>query len=142
MKILIIGGSGKIGKLFNFKNSKTFHKNKVKNGIKFNLIKDNIVYQLKKYNINKVVILSAISDPDICLKNKKYSNIINVEKTIQLIDILINKNIYFIFFSSEYIFDGKIGNYSEKSKTVQIIFTENKKLIVENYIKKKLKTFL
>ena len=142
MKTLIIGGSGKIGKLFNFKNSKkTFHKNKVKNGIKFNLIKDNIVYQLEKYNINKVVILSAISDPDICLKNKKYSNIINVEKTIQLIDILINRNIYFIFFSSEYIFDGKIGNYSEKSKAKPNNLYGKQKLIVENYIRKNTKNF-
>ena len=142
MKILIIGGSGKIGKTFNLKNSKkTFYKNRVNNGIKFNLMKDNINIQLKKYKINRVLILSAISDPDICLKNKKYSNLLNVKKTIKLIDILINKNIYFIFFSSEYIFDGKTGNYSEKSKTVPNNLYGKQKLIVENYIKKKTKNF-
>ena len=47
MKILIIGGSGKIGKTFNLKNSKNFYKNRVNNGVKFNLMKDNINIQLK-----------------------------------------------------------------------------------------------
>ena len=142
MKILIIGGSGKIGKSFNFKNSKkTFYKNSIKNGIKFNILKDNINIQLEKYKIDRVVILSAISDPDYCLKNKRYSNILNVKKTIELIDILIRKNIYFIFFSSEYIFDGKKGSYSEKSKANPNNLYGKQKLIVENYINKKTKNF-
>ena len=119
MKILIIGGSGKIGKSFNFKNTKkTFYKNKIKNGIKFDLINDDINILLKKYNINSVILLSAISDPDTCLRKKNYSNKLNVERTKKLIDILIKQKIYFIFFSSEYIFDGKKGNYSEKSKAI------------------------
>ena len=54
------------------KNSKkTFFKNKIKNGIKFNLINDDINSLLKKYNIDRVILLSAISDPDICLRKKK-----------------------------------------------------------------------
>ncbi len=142
MKILIIGGSGKIGKSFNFKNSKkTFYKNKIKNGIKFDLIKDDINILLEKYNINKVILLSAISDPDICLKNKRYSNNLNVKKTKKLIDILIKKNIYFIFFSSEYIFDGKKGNYSENSRAIPNNLYGKQKLNVENYIRKKAQNF-
>lgn len=142
MKILIIGGSGKIGKSLNFKNTKkTFFKNKIKNGIKFNLINDDINFLLKKYNINRVILLSAISDPDICLRKKSYSNKINVEKIKKLIDILIRKKIYFIFFSSEYIFDGKKGNYTETSKTIPNNLYGKQKLRVENFIRKKAKNY-
>jgi dTDP-4-dehydrorhamnose reductase len=142
MKILIIGGSGKIGKSFNFKNTKkTFYKNKIKNGIKFDLINDDINILLKKYNINRVILLSAISDPDTCLRKKNYSYKLNVEKTKKLIDILIKQKIYFIFFSSEYIFDGKKGNYSEKSKAIPNNIYGKQKLQVENFIRKKAKHY-
>ena len=71
MKILVVGGSGKIGRSFNFKNTKkTYFKNKIKNGIKFDIIKNNINVILEKYEINRVILMSAISDPDICFKNK------------------------------------------------------------------------
>ena len=142
MKTLIVGGSSKIGKSLIIKNSKkTFFKNKIKDGIKFNLIKDNIESLLEKFDINRVILLSAISDPDVCLKKKKYSYEINVQKTKKLIDVLIKKKIYFIFFSSEYIFDGKKGNYSENSIAIPNNLYGRQKLIVENYIRKKTKDY-
>ena len=51
--------------------------------------------------------LSAISNPDECYNNKAYSNLINVIKNKKIIDCAIKKNIYFIFFSSEFIFCGE-----------------------------------
>ena len=74
MKVLIVGGSGKIGKFFKNSNKNyffTYFKNKIPNGIKFDLSSDNVSSLIKKYNINKIVLLSAISDPDECYKNKK-----------------------------------------------------------------------
>ena len=71
MKSLIIGGSGKIGKLLSFKDTfKTYYNNKINKGIKFNLISDKILPILKRLKINRVLILSAMSDPDECLKKK------------------------------------------------------------------------
>ena len=56
MQSLIIGGSGKIGKSLNYKHSKkTFYKNKIKNGIRFNLINDDINLLIEKYKINRVI---------------------------------------------------------------------------------------
>ena len=142
MRSLIIGGSGKIGKSLNYKHSKkTFYKNKIKNGIRFNLINDDINLLIEKYKINRVILLSAISDPDICLKKKNYSNKLNVDKTKKLINILIKKKIYFIFFSSEYVFDGKTGNYRENSKIKPNNLYGKQKFIIENYIKRKTKNF-
>ena len=100
MKTLIVGGSSKIEKSLIIKNLKTFLKNKIKDGIKFNLIKDNIESLLEKFDINRVILLSAISDPDVCLKKKKYSYELNVQKTKKLIDVLIKKKnlLYLLFF--------------------------------------------
>ena len=138
MKSLIIGGSGKIGKSLQYNHAiKTYNKNKIKNGIKFNLIKDDVNLLLEKYKIDRVVLLSAISDPDKCLKKKKYSNLLNVTKTKKLIDILCKKKIYFIFFSSEYIFDGDRGNYNEKSIPKPKNLYGKQKLLIEKYIRKK-----
>jgi len=144
MKTLIIGGSGKIGSyLINKKNSiiHTYHKNRVKNGIKFDIIKDDISKIIFRYNVSSVVFLGAISDPNICFKNKEYTNKLNVEKTIKILDFLIKKKIYFIFFSSEFIFSGNKGNYTEKNIAKPNNEYGKQKLKVENYIKKNAKKF-
>jgi len=142
MNTLIIGGSSKIGKYFKSKNYlKTFYKNNFKNGIYFNLFKNDLSNILTKHNVKKILLLSAISDPDECCKKKKLSNKINVIYTKKLIDQIIKKNIYFIFYSSEYIFDGLKGNYSEKSIAKPNNLYGKQKLKLEIYIKKKTKKF-
>ena len=139
MRTLIIGGSGKIGKFFNKSNKNfllTYYKNKIRNGIKFNLCKDNISSLIKKYNINKIVLLSAISDPDECFKHKKKSHLINIKYTKNLISKIKDKNIHLIFISTEFVYSGQKGNYSENSITSPINIYGKQKLIIENYIKK------
>ena len=81
MRILILGSSGKIGKHFITDQKKyihTYYRNKIRGGVKFNIKKDNIKKLIKKFSINKAVILSAMSDPDYCYKNKKKSYELNV----------------------------------------------------------------
>ena len=57
-------------------------KNKIPNGIKFDLSSDNVSSLIKKFNINKIILLSAIGSPDECFKNKKKSHSINVKYTL------------------------------------------------------------
>ena len=108
MKTLIIGASGTIGKyLLEFGNINyiyTYNKRKIRKGIYFDICKNNIDKLCKKSSINKIVLLSAISDPGECYKNKKYSNLINVIKTKKIIDYMIKENIYFIFFFNRIYF--------------------------------------
>ena len=134
MKTLIIGGSGKIGSyLVNKKKNiiHTYFKNKIYKGIKFNIIKDDISRILNKHKISSVIFLSAISDPDICYKRKKYSRLLNVQKTKKILEKLIKKKIYFIFFSSEFIFAGNKGNYRV---LVEAGIKFNNFLLENNYI--------
>ena len=85
--------------------------------------------------------LSAISDPNYCFKYKIKSRNINVKKTIKILNYLIKKKIYFIFFSSEFIFNGKKGSYKENDKKNPVNEYGKQKLEVENYILKNAKSF-
>ncbi len=145
MKTLIIGSSGKISKVFKdvYLNKKkyiftTSKKKLVKKGtIFFDITKSNIIPILKKKNINKVIIFSAISNPEECKLKKKLSYNINVKYTKKLIKDLLSLNVYFIFFSSEYVFNGLKGNYTEKSKINSNMIYGKHKIEIENYIKSK-----
>ena len=85
--------------------------------------------------------LSAITEPDECAKNKAHSNNLNVIMTKKLINKIINRNIYFIFISSELIFSGKKGNYKEEDKAKPVNLYGKQKLLVEEYLKKNYHNF-
>jgi dTDP-4-dehydrorhamnose reductase len=143
MKYILIGGSGKIGRYFLKKKNIlfTYNKKKINNGIKFNLLTNDFEKIIKKDNFSSAVILSAYSEPDFCKKYLKKSRLVNVIKTKKLIDVLIKNNIYFIFFSTEFIFDGKRGNYKENSVAKPINVYGKQKLEIEKYIQKKTQNY-
>ena len=144
MNNLIIGASGKIGSYYNqrtklknniFISRKKDNKNKF---IKFDFEKENFKKFLKKKKISKVIIFTAISDPLKCKINKKESHKVNIILIKELINILIKENIYFIFFSSEYIFFGRDKVlYKENSKPNSRMLYGKQKIEIENYLKKK-----
>ncbi len=126
MKTAIIGASSYIGKnLIDFYRLRypdcvgTYFKNKK------NL--KNIFFDLKNSNINNlklyerghksVIISAAIPDIDFCEKNPNLSYKINVEGTLKAINELVKTPIKIIFLSSDYVFDGKKGSYSENDMT-------------------------
>ena len=145
MNTLIVGSSGKIGIHFlkkKFKNFLyTYNSNKFENGIKFNILKDDINLIIKKHNVSKIILLSAISDPDICFKKKKYSNEINIIKTIKIIKECIKKNIYIIFLSSEFVYDGQKKKYLETNKLFPKNLYGKQKKKVEFFLKKNCKNY-
>ncbi len=144
MNNLILGASGKIGSYL-IKNDRsilyTYNSKKIKGGIKFNFLKNNISKLIKNKKINAVILLGAVSDPNICYKKKNLTNKINVLSTIKILKELIKKDIYFIFFSSEFVFNGKKKNFSEKDKAKPINIYGKQKLKVEKFIIKNAKKY-
>ena len=69
------------------------------------------------------------------------TNKINVLSTIKILKELIKKDIYFIFFSSEFVFNGKKKNFSEKDKAKPINIYGKQKLKVEKFIIKNAKKY-
>lgn len=139
---LILGSSGKIGSYYmilskiknNFYTSRKGFKSKYS---KFNFTKDSINKLYKKIKFQNCVIFSSISDPSVCVNKSIYSHKVNVIKMRKLIDFFIKKNIYFIFFSSEYIYSGTNAIYTESSITKTKMIYGKQKIAVENYIKKR-----
>ena len=143
MSILLIGSTGFIGKYYStntrFHNVFETSREKKRKYIKFDITKNSIEEIINLYNIKKVVFFVSISNPDKCEAQKDYSTLVNVTKTKQILNFLIKKNIYFIFFSSEYVFDGKKGNYKENSKKKSNLLYGKQKIAVENYLRTKKK---
>ena len=144
MNNLIISSSGKIGSYYSQRSKLSNNiftsrkKINVKGFLKINFNKKTFLNTLEKNNISKAVIFTAISDPFACVTNKKISHKINIVLIKKIIDLLIKKNIYFIFFSSEYIFLGNKKNlYRETSKANTKMLYGKQKIIIEKYLKKK-----
>ena len=145
MKNLVLGASGKIGNYYLERSQNRYNifasrkKNVKKNIIKVTLNLKFIKKFLKEKNISSVVILTAISNPEDCKKNKKLSKKINIDFVKGLVKILIELKIYFIFFSSEYVYSGlnkSYLKYNENSKIGTKMIYGKQKIEIEKFHKK------
>ena len=143
MRNLIVGGSSKIGKVLSLTNSKcvnTYFTNKIEGGIYLDLTKE-ITSQIDLDKFDNIIILSSVTDPKKCEEDPDYSNLLNVISTKNLINIFAKKKKKVIFFSSDYVFDGKKGKYTEKDTPNPINLYGEQKFEIEKYIHKNLEDF-
>lgn len=141
MKI-IFGASGYIGRnladYFKKKNdflAGTFYNSKRENLIHFDLVNPN----LENLNIDLsladyAIICSGIAKLADCQRNERDSYKINVEGTKKLINQCFEKNIIPIFISSERVFDGRKGNYTEEDLTNPLTVYGKQKKEVEDFL--------
>ena len=147
-EVLILGGSGYWGReLSSFigkeKTLQTYFKNKVNEGILFNLEKDSIKEILKINKQLKYIIFGAgMFNFSEINKNPSRSFFYNVDCTKRIIDQIKNINVKFVFLSSESVFDGKKGSYIETDSTNPIFEYGKQKDFIEKYILSCLKDFL
>ena len=141
-KVLILGASSFVGNnlIHGLRYDQyigTYYNHKVKNCIKFNSIDDNL-YDLEVdwSDISHAVILLGDTEPDSCYYNKAFSEQLNVKSIKRILDDLIQRDIHITFTSSEFVFDGKQGYYSESDVTNPILLYGKQKVEIENYIKK------
>ena len=146
-KILIIGASSYIGKRLvrSFDKERiiaTYNHNAIKNGIYFNVEKMDLSdIPINIHEISHAIILFGDTNPETCYRNRQYSNTINVIKTKRIIDFLSIYDIKIIFTSTEFVFDGIKGDYTETDVPNPILIYGKQKLEIEEYIQKILKDF-
>lgn len=82
-----------------------------------------------------VVYLPA-ANPNVewCEENPEDAHEINVGATLDVADAAISRGIKVVFFSSEYVFDGKNGPYSEGDAPCPVSVYGSHKLLVEDYL--------
>lgn len=85
---------------------------------------------------------AAFTNVDVCEEKKKFCFEINVGGVRNIVDALKGTNIKLIYFSSDYIFNGKDGPYDEEFKPNPLGIYGKTKLDAERIIKKKMGDFL
>ena len=120
-KIIFTGGSGKFGKVFKklnsnkkniyFPSSKIFDVTNLKKMENF----------IKKIKPKIIIHSAAISRPmDLHEKNIQKSIDLNIIGTANVTKICSEYNVKLIYFSTGYVYEGKIGNYKETSPVLPI----------------------
>lgn len=79
--------------------------------------KENIDQVFAKYQPNVIVHGGAMSKPDDCELQKETAYTINVTGTQLLLDAAKTFNAFFVFLSTDFVFDGLKGNYKEEDET-------------------------
>lgn len=145
MKLIIIGASGLLGgKIIESALKKGFtiygtyynHPINNVNSIKLDLTDKNLIYKTIK-NINPEVVINtaALTDVDACEADHELAYNINVEAAATLANASSNVGAQLIQVSTDYVFDGKKGIYSEEDETHPINYYGYSKLISEEKVK-------
>lgn len=148
MQLLIIGASGFIGRHVYRHCAQegiyvvgTYYKNKIDNEyIFFDMYRQSffsLLERLPKSICIKemvVVLCSANASIDSCKMNEELSYKLNVQKTKELLLDLKRLKIKTVFLSSEAVFDGKKGLYTEADIPNPITVYGRQKYEIENYI--------
>ena len=147
MNLLIVGASGFIGSHI-FRRAQDGGINVI--GTRFSAPKQNLItFDLSKDSISAVlpdgflstetpacaVVCSAVTKIDLCAKDKAHSYNFNVRHTIRLIDELAKNGVKIVFLSSEAVYEGDIGYYSENDPPTPINEYGRQKLEVEKHLR-------
>ena len=145
-KILVTGSAGLIGTqivkdlLSNNKEVYAcYNDNKPELGICTHLDlskKDDIVNIMNKINPDVVIHLGAITNVELCEIDKKLAKQINTDATEILALESEKHNSFFLYMSTDYVFDGKAGMKTEEDEPNPINFYGKSKLDGEKVLKK------
>ena len=119
-KIVITGGSGRFGSTLQkkYKSNKLFYPNKSQ----LNILSTTSIYKFLKKTKPKILIhLAALSRPMKIHDNNISKSIdLNIIGTANIVKICSKLKIKLIYFSTNYVYPGKKGNYKENSPLLPI----------------------
>jgi len=143
MKIAIIGASGFLGmKLFNYFSEKhevigTYSKNKRDNLVELDATNSEDVEKfLLHYNPDVVIDTIALSSSVACEKDPDLCRLLNYTTAKNIVEACKKIGAKMIFISSNYIFDGEKGDYTEEDQTNPKNEYGKKKILAEEEISK------
>ena len=97
---------------------------------------------LDAFKPDAIIHAAANSNLDDCEQNREAARKINVESTKNLAEYSAKKNVRFIFVSSDMVFNGKSGMYSEEDTTSPISYYGETKVMAEEFVKKTCRNFV
>jgi dTDP-4-dehydrorhamnose reductase len=147
INILITGSNGQLGSHFNnikdslFNIIPSYYKKKSSFVLLDITNEKDVKDAIKSYNPDIIINTAAITDVDFCELNKSIAREVNVQGLRNLIKHS-SSNTKIIQISTDYIYDGKIGNYNEKSLPNPANYYGKTKLEAENILLSSNKKFI
>jgi len=98
--------------------------------------KDKTIALIRKCNPDVIIDCSALHNVDYCETHQQETLKVNVEAPKFITQVCKKNEARFIYISTDYVFDGKVGNYTEESKPNPLNFYGISKLRAEEEITK------
>jgi dTDP-4-dehydrorhamnose reductase len=139
-KVLIIGASGFVGRhMFGLLGPEraigTYHDEPVDGGLLFDVRHAGLADVIEDpAAISHAFVLFGDTHPDSCMKRPENSRAVNVVGTKRVVDQLNAWGIPLTFTSSESVFDGRRGNYTEDDAPNPIMLYGQQKLDLEKHL--------
>lgn len=137
-KILVTGSTGLVGRQVvkdlvekNFDVYSCYNRDKPEVGIPVKLDlakKDKIVTTLHEIKPDTIIHLAALTDVDRCETQKEFATLINTKSTEILARESAKERTFFVYLSTDYVFDGKVGLKNEDDIPHPINFYGKSKL--------------
>lgn len=143
MKIFIAGASGLVGSncLRHFKEQGhevvgTYFSFPTEDTVYFNTLntQDENNFNLASFSPDVIVHCGALTHVDYCEEHPEESFQKTVQSTINLVELAIRFNAKMVFISTDYVFDGEAGPYSEIDKVNPLSIYAKHKLEAERYV--------
>jgi len=93
-----------------------------------------MIYLFRDINPDIVLLPAGITNVDYCESEKEKATEVNVQGTRNIIDSCRAFNSKLVFFSTDYVFDGKKGNYTEKDEVNPVNFYGKTKVEGEKFV--------
>jgi len=149
MKILITGGTGFLGAKLMTVLSKDYEvggtclTKKERNCVYLDITNENQVNSiLTQLRPDIVIHTVAISAPDLCESEKEKAWKVNVEGTKNVVDACKANGCKLVYISTDYVFDGEKGNYTEDDEPKPVNYYGLTKLEGERLIQNNLANYL
>ncbi len=139
-RVLVLGGSSYIGghlyrKLGLESSLATYNSTPRPEMVHFDLASTDIAQVLEgQGEFTIAVLLLGVSKPDLCFDDPEGSRALNVERMSKLAQELAQRGMVVVFASTESVFDGNGGNYSEQDKPVPVLEYGRQKLAMEQWL--------
>ncbi len=143
VKVLVIGASGLLGKAFmeigknyNFEITGTYFTHPIQNGLQLDLRNREKVFEIvQKLKPDIIIDTHALNDVDYCELHPEEAWDLNVNATRNIAEASKIVGSKYIFFSSDYVFDGNKSEYTEKDKPNPLNYYGKTKWVAELILK-------
>jgi dTDP-4-dehydrorhamnose reductase len=139
-RLFITGGSGLLGSKFititdDYEIITTYNTNPKDNAVKLDITReDDVLAKIETLNPDLVIHSAALTNVDYCEDHQEEADKINSQGTLNLVKACKKTDSKLIYVSTDFVFDGKKGMYSEDEKTNPLSYYAKSKLKGEEYI--------